>query len=381
MSLMGNNRSILIIDDDEGLRIGLSATLQRKGYTVLTAGNGQAGLEKIKLSRPGMVICDVMMPPPDGLELRRLLNQDPALADIPFIFLTARSGITDRLSGIDNGADDYITKPFDPKELVARVEAVFRRIDLEQAHGREQVKDISDQEMEKFKHEILQNFHHELRTPLTNILLSLEASLKQKFDDPEQQARFIHMALRNADRLESLTTDLILLTNIDHGNLNTTRQPVDVDLHILGPVRRRMARYQDKHLQLVTHFSLLGEITAPRKEFTHIIFHLLDNAFKFSPEGGTVEFSISSDPAGNTTVGVSDEGPGIPVELREKAFERFSQLSQGDTREYEGLGVGLALARAVMEKLGGTIRILDAPRGCRVGLYLPGPVTGELTYG
>ena len=80
-------------------------------------------------------------------------------------------------------------------------------------------------------------------------------------------------------------------------------------------------------------------------------------------------------------MGVSDEGPGIPVELREKAFERFSQLSQGDTREYEGLGVGLALARAVMEKLGGTIRILDAPRGCRVGLYLPGPVTGELTYG
>jgi signal transduction histidine kinase len=378
---MENKRTILIIDDDEALRIGLTATLQRKGYAVMAAGNGQAGLEKVRASRPDLIICDVMMPPPDGLELRRLLSLDPALADIPFIFLTARSGIEDRLNGIDNGADDYITKPFDPKELVARVEAVFRRIELEQAHGRAQMQSIAEQEMEKFRHEILQNFHHELRTPLTNILLPLETILNSKFDDPEEQTRFIRIALSNADRLESLTTDFILLTNIDHGDLNTFRQRIDVETHILPLVRKRMQRYQDKHLQLVTHFSLRGEITAPRKEFTHIVIHLLDNAFKFSPEGGTVEFSISSDTDGNTSLGVSDEGPGIPADLREKVFERFFQLSQGNTREYEGLGVGLALAKAVMEKLGGSLFILDAPKGCRVGLYLPGHASGEPVYG
>jgi signal transduction histidine kinase len=378
---MENKRTILIIDDDEALRIGLTATLQRKGYMVMAAGNGQAGLEKVRASRPDLIICDVMMPPPDGLELRRLLSLDPALADIPFIFLTARSGIEDRLNGIDNGADDYITKPFDPKELVARVEAVFRRIELEQAHGRAQMQSIAEQEMEKFRHEILQNFHHELRTPLTNILLPLETILNSKFDDPEEQTRFIRIALSNADRLESLTTDFILLTNIDHGDLNTFRQRIDVETHILPLVRKRMQRYQDKHLQLVTHFSLRGEITAPRKEFTHIVIHLLDNAFKFSPEGGTVEFSISSDTDGNTSLGVSDEGPGIPADLREKVFERFFQLSQGNTREYEGLGVGLALAKAVMEKLGGSLFILDAPKGCRVGLYLPGHASGEPVYG
>ena len=177
---MENKRTILIIDDDDALRIGLAATLQRKGFTVVSACNGQAGLEKARLAQPDLIICDVMMPPPDGFELRRLLSQDAALAAIPFIFLTARSGIEDRLSGIDNGADDYITKPFDPKELVARVEAVFRRVELEQAHGREQMKAIAEQEMEKFRHEILQNFHHELRTPLTNILLPLEAILQSE---------------------------------------------------------------------------------------------------------------------------------------------------------------------------------------------------------
>jgi signal transduction histidine kinase len=322
-----------------------------------------------------------MMPPPDGFELRRLLSQNQLLATIPFIFLTARSGIEDRLSGIDNGADDYVTKPFDPKELVARVEAVLRRVELEQARGREQMKAIANQEMERFQHEILQNFHHELRTPLTNILLPLEAILQSKFDDPEQQIRFIRIALSNADRLESLTTDFILLTNIDHGDLNTVRQPIDVEVHILAPVRRRMQRYSEKHLQLVTHLSLLGPVSAPRKEFTHIILHLLDNAFKFSPPGGTVELSISSDAQGNTSLGVSDQGPGIPPELREKVFERFFQGSQGNTREYEGLGVGLPLARAVIQQVGGSLRILDAPSGCRIGLYLPACGSGEPTYG
>jgi DNA-binding response OmpR family regulator len=319
---MENKRTILIIDDDDALRVGLAATLQRKGFTVLSAGNGQAGLEKARAAQPDLIICDVMMPPPDGFELRRLLSQDPLLTAIPFIFLTARSGIEDRLSGIDNGADDYITKPFDPKELVARVESVFRRVELEQAHGRAQMKIIADQEMEEFKREVLQNIHHELRTPLTNILLPLEAILQSKFTDPEEQARFIRIALSNADRLESLTTDFILLTNLDHGNLNTVRQPIDVDVHILAPVRRRMQRYQGKQLQLVTHVSVLGEIRAPRKEFTHVVIHLLDNAFKFSPPDGTVELSISSDAAGNTTLGVSDQGPGIPAELRQKVFER-----------------------------------------------------------
>ncbi|MGD0878352.1 MAG: response regulator [Anaerolineales bacterium] len=378
---MENNRTILIIDDDDALRIGLAATLQRKGFTVESAGNGQAGLENARASHPDLIICDVMMPPPDGFELRRLLSQDPALAAIPFIFLSARSSIEDRLTGIDNGADDYITKPFDPKELIARVEAVFRRVGLEQAHGRAQVQDLAGHELEKFKREVLQNIHHELRTPLTNIKLPLETILHSKFDNPEQQAHFIRIALANADRLESLTTDFILLTDLDHGNLNTVRQPIDVDLHILAPVRRRMQCYADKHLQLVTLASVLGEIRAPRKEFTHIVLHLLDNAFKFSLEGGTVGLSISSDDQGNTNLVVSDEGPGIPAELREKVFDRYFQGSQGNTREYEGLGVGLALAKAVMDKLGGSLRILDVPVGCRVQLFLPGCVSGELGYG
>jgi signal transduction histidine kinase len=378
---METKATILIIDDDTSLRLGLTAILQRRGYTVIAARDGQDGLEKVRALKPDMILCDVMMPPPNGFEVRRLLSQDAALATIPFIFITARAGVDDRVSGIDEGADDYITKPFEPKELIARVEAVLRRVEVEQAKGRAQMKVVAENEMETFRHEILQNLHHELRTPLTNILLPLETILNHKFENPEDQTHFIRIALTNADRLEALTTDFILLTNIDHGDLNTTRQPIEVETQILAPIRRRLERYQAREIQLVTHIAMLGKLTAPRKEFTHIVTHLLDNAFKFSPQGGTVELSISSNEAGDTTLRVRDEGPGIAPEFAEKVFERFFQLSQGNTREYEGLGVGLTLAKAVMEKTGGRISILDVPKGCCVELYLPGQAPGEPAYG
>ncbi len=378
---MQAKRTILIIDDDAALRLGLTVTLQRKGYAILSASNGQDGLEKIKTLSPDLILCDVMMPPPNGFELRKLLSLDPAFSSIPFIFLTARTGTEDRISGINEGADDYMTKPFEPQELVARIEAVFRRIELEQARGREQMKSIAASELDRFKQEILQNFHHELRTPLTNILLPLETILNHKFDNPEDQTRFIRMALLNADRLESLSTDFILLTSIDHGDLNTIRQPFYIETNLLPAVSRRLERYKARDIQLVTRLSVLGEIRAPRKELTHVVIHMLDNAFKFSPEHGSVELSISSNEVGDATIRVSDEGPGIPANLREKVFERYFQGSQGDAREQEGLGVGLTLAKAILEKIGGSIKILDTPKGCSVELYIPGCRPGDLVYG
>ncbi len=127
--------TILIIDDEPALLLGLAAKIRRHGYTVVTATDGRDGLQKAKESIPDLIISDVMMPPPNGFELRRLLSLEPALASIPFIFLTARSSVEDRVGGLRDGADDYITKPFETEELFARIEAVFRRVQTEQARG------------------------------------------------------------------------------------------------------------------------------------------------------------------------------------------------------------------------------------------------------
>src|SRR5687767_16019624 len=368
---MEDKPTILIIDDEPALLMGLAATIRRHGYNVVTATNGRDGLQKAREAVPDLILSDVMMPPPNGFELRRMMSLDSDLASIPFIFLTARSNVEDRVSGIREGADDYITKPFITEELLARIEAVFRRVKTEQERGREQMKAIAEQDMNRLRHEILQNLHHELRTPLSNILMPLELAANHKFSDPEEQSKFINIALSNADRLESLVTDLIILSNIDHGNLNTIRQPIDVDMHILAPVRKRLERYKPKELEIFTEISEQGKITAPRREFIHAITHLMDNAFKFGHERGHVRLKVQPGSNGGVDIEIQDDGPGISANRHEKVFERFYQGSQGDSRGHEGLGVGLTIARAVFQSLRGNVEIHDSTQGTLVRAFIP----------
>ena len=126
---------------------------------------------------------------------------------------------------------------------------------------------------------------------------------------------------------------------------------------------------------------LNGEIKAPRREFVQALVHLADNAFKFSPEHGRVVLTVRSGENGGALITVQDEGIGIPVGLREKVFERFYQISQGDQREYQGLGVGLTIARAVFSNLGGEVKILECEKGCCVAATLPDLRPEDVTYG
>jgi two-component system sensor kinase len=378
---MDKNSTILIIDDEPALLLGLSAKIRRQGYQVVTASNGSEGLQKAKEALPDLILSDVMMPPPNGFELRRLMGQDPRLASIPFIFLTARSGVEDRVNGIRDGADDYITKPFVTEELFARIEAVLRRVNVARERGREEMRVSAQQDMEQLKREILQNFQHEMRTPLSNIIMPLELVVNKKFEDPEEQIQFVRTALSSVDRLESLVTDFILLTNIDHGDLNRIRQRIDINNHVLLPIQKRLARYQAKELNFIPEIKGEGEITAPRREFTHAVVHLLDNAFKFSRERATVKFTMENDTNGGASILIQDEGPGVPVDLHEKVFERYYQMSQGDNREQEGLGVGLFIARAVFSNLGGSVSILNGSNGCQVHALLPNLRPEDISYG
>jgi signal transduction histidine kinase len=380
---MGENTRalILVIDDEPAIRLGLIAAIKGRGHMVVAAEDGRDGLEKAREYLPDLIVSDVMMPPPDGFEMKRLMGSDPKLASIPFIFLTARTGVEDRVSGIRGGADDYLSKPFAIDELLARIDALLRRVREARERGREEMRQIARQDMEKLQKEILQNFHHELRTPLTNIIMPLQLAINNKFEDPAGQSRFIQMALSNADRLDSLILDIILLSNIDRGDLNLVRQSVSVEDHILAPALKRLERYKARELRFSHSLHDEGEIKAPRREFSQSVLHLVDNAFKFSPQNGNVSLEIHAGPNGAARIVVTDEGPGIPADQREKVFERFYQVSRGDTREYEGLGVGLRIAGAVFQSLGGSVQIMDVKKGCVVEAALPEIRAGDIVYG
>jgi len=119
---------LLVIDDDKALLVGLAETIRREGpFEVLVADNGELGIQLAEEKQPQLIICDVIMPPPNGWMILKTLSQNPSTAAIPFIFLTARANGYDKVNGISLGADDYITKPFRIEELMVRIQAILRR--------------------------------------------------------------------------------------------------------------------------------------------------------------------------------------------------------------------------------------------------------------
>lgn len=123
---------ILVVDDDKSIVKVLRGYLEQSGYEVLTAYDGETALHSLRRERPDLVVLDVMMPGRDGWELIRLVRADKMLAALPIILLTARIEDSDKIVGLELGADDYITKPFNAREVVARINALLRRLKLDQ---------------------------------------------------------------------------------------------------------------------------------------------------------------------------------------------------------------------------------------------------------
>ncbi len=122
---MASNRHILVVDDEPNIREVVELYLRREGFDVEVTADGAAALVALERNLPDLVVLDLMLPEVDGLEIARILRQGET--DIPIIMLTAKGDESDRIAGLELGADDYVTKPFSPKELVARVKAVLRR--------------------------------------------------------------------------------------------------------------------------------------------------------------------------------------------------------------------------------------------------------------
>jgi DNA-binding NarL/FixJ family response regulator len=130
-----DNRQLLLIDDDPNLILLVKDYLEFRGYNVTTAENGRAAIEVIEAQIPDMIICDVMMPEMDGYGLVKHIRQNPRTNKIPVLFLSAKGQADDRVKGLNEGADVYMVKPFEPEELVAQVESSLKQVKRWQSGG------------------------------------------------------------------------------------------------------------------------------------------------------------------------------------------------------------------------------------------------------
>jgi signal transduction histidine kinase len=304
-----------------------------------------------------------MMPEMTGWEVCQRLREK---SDVPIIMLTAIRQEDAVVQGLDLGADEYLIKPVRIKELRARVEAVLRRATRE--------RQAAQQEVEALKQNIMGAMSHELRTPVAGILMALDLVLREAFqDDVEQRQQFIANAQENAEVLRNLIDDLLIVAQLDQG-LDILRRPVSVPAEIDLLLEKALPAAQVRNLRLVHRCASELTISADPSKFRHALRHLFDNALKFSPDGGKVTVVAESDPSGGVAISITDQGPGVDPALHQSIFERFYQENayKGRSGNYDGLGIGLAIAQAIAQAHGGDVTLDSIPgRGSTFALVLP----------
>jgi two-component system sensor histidine kinase/response regulator len=350
---------ILVVEDHEALLAAIQDILETEGYTVLTATDGLQALQVMEKTPPDLIVADIMMPRMDGHAFYEAVRGRPEWVPIPFIFLTAKAEREDVLKGKRLGAEDYLTKPFDPQEL-----AIAVRARLERAQA---IRKTTEAEFEKLKNQITTILGHELRTPLTYVLGYTDLALDDAASlSPEDLQEVLQGVKRGADRLTRLVEDLLFLVRLDTGQARE-------EFHLLGQARRDFGaiveRTVHQYEELAAERSVILETEiAPdlpavqlcEPFFVDALSRLLDNGIKFSKrEGGQVTVSVEAKDKW-VEVAVQDKGVGIAAEEIPHLFERFRQIGR-DEMEQQGTGLGLATAQELARLHDGEITVDSKP--------------------
>ncbi len=353
--------------DDSPLERELARRVLSEEYAVEVFDDGPPVLERLAAGeRPDVLVLDWHMPQMSGLEVCRFLRQQYDEASLPILVLTATGGQDDLLEGLSAGANDFVTKSFDPAELRARVGTLARAKLLHDSLKRTELatrraRDAAD-EANRAKDVFLATVSHELRTPLNSILgwarLLSEGSL-----DPEGLRRGLATIQRNAQIQVQLIEDILDTTRAISGKLHLELATVDLG-HVARAAFDAVKPSADaKHLEMAlsveeTSLRLRGDVD----RLQQAIGNLLANAVKFTPTGGKVSLNVSKDD-GALFVRVLDTGKGIAPQFLPHVFDRFRQEDDAATRRHAGLGLGLALVRHIVTAHGGLVKASSAGEG------------------
>jgi signal transduction histidine kinase len=349
---------VLVVDDDPAVRAFI-ARLLKDECDVRTATNGAAALRMAREHVPNLVLADVVMPRLDGVELLRALREDPRTCMVAVILISARVGEESRTEGFENGADDYLIKPFTARELRARVAAHLRIGRIREAAI------LRERELRTSLEAFLATLSHELRSPLQAAWTAV-AVLRNRV--PHE--RFLDILERQMAYLRRLVDDLLDVSRIAHGKIQLQRTRQDcrqlaaeaTDMVRAAAVERRI------ELSVETPDEELV-VAGDGVRLVEVLTNILNNAIKYTGEGGQVRLRAARCEEA-VEIRVSDTGKGIPRDMLPKIFDLFGQ---GEESLQGGLGIGLAVAAQLVRLHGGTVEAhSDGPgRGSEFVVRLP----------
>ncbi len=349
---------ILIVDDNpNNLRL-LITLLSEQGYETRPANNGARALNTVQKQKPDLILLDINMPEMDGYEVCRQLKAMPETADIPVLFISANDELHDKVKGFDVGGVDYISKPFEPQELFARVRT---HLQLKQAQDQLKALNLQLQASNRFfqhlgqvKDEFLGMVSHDLKNPLSSILLFSRymESRTLSEDKAREMGRLITKA---GKRMFRLIEDLLDLNKLEQGELTPELQRFD----LLPLVQDVCAEYQEKAQAKAQHLNSAWEmesawILADPLRVRQVLENLLSNALKFSPPQSEIEIRLHQE-GQRVCLRVRDQGPGLSESDQALLFEKFMRLSAKPTGGEHSSGLGLSISKKLVEAMSGTI--------------------------
>jgi two-component system, sensor histidine kinase and response regulator len=360
---MDREKPRILIVDDVYRNIQLAAViLGENTYHFSFATDGKSALEIARQGGIDLVLLDVMMPGMDGYAVCSELQSDQKTADIPVIFLTAKSDTDSVVKGFDLGAVDYLTKPFQAAELHARVRTHLKLRAVEQEL----------REANAAKDRFFSIIAHDLRSPFT-ALVGVSQYLKDDIDalDPETAKEMIsgiHTASKNAF---SLLENLLHWARIQTGTTQLNPEELKLSDIINDNLQLLNVNISEKELQIKSQVPEDLKSYIDPQALNTVVRNLISNAIKFTPRGG--EIRISAEPGGDEVVlNVSDTGVGMNQESIDALFHIDSRRSRKGTDQESGTGLGLILSKEFLDRSGGRITIESTPKkGSTFAIHIP----------
>jgi signal transduction histidine kinase len=346
-TLTAPKAKVLVVEDDIHLLEGIRDILELDGYDVLAAENGVSGIETLRTQNfpPDLIVSDIMMPKMDGIQFFKEVRKEDRWLGIPFIFLTAKGERQDVHKGMKLGVDDYVIKPYDPADLLVKIES---RLERHRSLAR-----MHNSGMSTLKKQILTMLNHEFRTPLTFVVAYTDLLTNpgdEKLSD-EDLALYLRGISSGADRLRNLIENFIMLVELETESALKTfewrKGPIGGARVILEAaidrVKELKVRKQTVMLELPEK---LPYFVGDQEYLTVALSHLISNASKFSVEGAVIEAGASSS-GDEVTIWVRDHGRGIPADEIDRIWDSFYQVDR-QTYEDQGSGSGLAIVDGIV---------------------------------
>jgi two-component system sensor histidine kinase/response regulator len=353
---------ILLVDDNPANLDVLARVLRQQQHRVRTVTSGALGLEAMRRQPPELVLLDVNMPGMDGYATCQAIQADAQLRPVPIIFISALDDPLDKVKAFQVGGRDYITKPFSPEEVLARVEHHVNlgrlQKDLERQNEALLDANLKLKEIQTLKANFTAMLVHDLRSPLTSVGMILDLLKAGAALRPNTVAQ----ALESFEHMRHLLDEMLELHRSEQGQLPVDAHPIEPSPWLGTIAGLFSARADGKGLQFQHSIpDGLPTILGDRLKLDRVFHNLLDNAFKFTPRGGAVRLEAATEYGSGVESGVRflrisaiDTGRGIPAEELPFIFDPFRQVERKDAGM--GFGLGLAIVQRLVAAHRGQIR-------------------------